>query len=59
MQSLSKVWASMQFLFGDLSFYRANDDFTRLNFPAQNILKHDHLIRVEIEETPGVHQVKE
>ena len=59
MQSLSKVWASMHFLFADLICSIASDDFTRLNFPAQNILKHDDLIIVEIEETPGVHQVKE
>ena len=49
----------MHFLFADLICSIASDDFTRLNFPAQNILKHDDLIIVEIEETPGVHQVKE
>ena len=59
MQSLSKVWASMHFLSGDLAFFRANDDITRLNFPVQNILKLDYIIRVVLEETPGVHQVKE
>ena len=50
----------MHFLFADLICSIASDDFTRLNIQnAQNILKHDDLIIVEIEETPGVHQVKE
>ena len=55
---LSKVWALMHFLYVDLAFFRANDDFTRLNFPAHNILKLDDIIKV-VFESPGVHQVKE
>ena len=59
MQSLSKCWALIQLLCVVLVIFRANDVISGLNFPEQDILKLDVLVRVVVEEAPGVYQAEE